>query len=114
MDNVLAKFFGVTAFPRLSVSWYARGGILDGAQIFGRMGNTLLGGGEAGREAVLPLDHNTDWMDQIAERVVSLLGFQSGGDVNVTIPVTLDGDVLAKVVATKLRQRARATGGSLW
>lgn len=114
VDNVLAKFFGVTAFPRLSVSWYARGGILDGAQIFGRMGNTLLGGGEAGREAVLPLDHNTDWMDQIAERVVSLMGFQAGGDVNVTIPVTLDGDVLTRVVADKLRQRARATGSSLW
>lgn len=114
VDNVLANFFGVTAFPRLSVSWYARGGILDGAQIFGRMGNTLLGGGEAGREAVLPLDRNTEWMDQIAERVVSLLGFLSDGDVNVTIPVTLDGDVLTRVVAEKLRQRARATGGSPW
>lgn len=41
--------------PRLSVSWYAKGGILDGAQIFGALGNTLLGGGEAGPEAVLPL-----------------------------------------------------------
>lgn len=114
VDNVLANFFGVTAFPRLSVSWFARGGILDGAQIFGRMGSTLLGGGEAGREAVLPLDRNTDWMDQVAERVVAMLGFQSGGDVNVTIPVTLDGDVITKVVARNLRQRARATGGSLW
>lgn len=41
--------------PKLSVSWYAKGGILDGAQIFGALGNTLLGGGEAGPEAVLPL-----------------------------------------------------------
>lgn len=114
VDNVLANFFGVTAFPRLSVSWFARGGILDGAQIFGRMGSTLLGGGEAGREAVLPLDRNTDWMDQVAERVVAMQGFQSGGDVNVTIPVTLDGDVITKVVARNLRQRARATGGSPW
>lgn len=114
VDNVLANFFGVTAFPRLSVSWFARGGILDGAQIFGRMGSTLLGGGEAGREAVLPLDRNTDWMDQVAERVVAMLGFQSGGDVNVTIPVTLDGDVITKVVVRNLRQRARATGGSPW
>lgn len=114
VDNVLANFFGVTAIPRLSVSWFARGGILDGAQIFGRMGSTLLGGGEAGREAVLPLDRNTDWMDQVAERVVAMLGFQSGGDVNVTIPVTLDGDVITKVVVRNLRQRARATGGSPW
>lgn len=41
--------------PRFSVSWYKEGGILDGAQIFGAAGNTLLGGGEAGKEAVLPL-----------------------------------------------------------
>lgn len=114
VDNVLARFFGVTAFPRLSVSWFARGGILDGAQLFGRMGSTLLGGGEAGREAVLPLDRNTEWMDQIAERVASLLGFQSGGDVNVTIPVSLDGNIVTEIVLRKLRQRARTTGGSNW
>ena len=114
VDNVLARFFGVTAFPRLSVSWFARGGILDGAQIFGRMGSTLLGGGEAGREAVLPLDRNTEWMDQIAERVASLLGFQPGGDVNLTIPVTLDGDILTKIVVKKLRERARTIAGSNW
>ena len=42
--------------PHLSISWYKQGGILDGAQIFGAQGNTLLGGGEAGKEAVLPLD----------------------------------------------------------
>ena len=43
--------------PKFSISWYKEGGILDGAQIFGAMGNNLLGGGEAGREAVLPLDN---------------------------------------------------------
>ncbi len=42
--------------PNFSVSWYKQGGILSGAQIFGASGNTLLGGGEAGQEAVLPLD----------------------------------------------------------
>ena len=41
--------------PSFGVQWYAKGAILDGAQIFGRLGNTLLGGGEAGKEAVLPL-----------------------------------------------------------
>lgn len=41
--------------PRISVAWYAKGGILNGAQIFGSLGNKLLGGGEAGPEAVLPL-----------------------------------------------------------
>lgn len=42
--------------PKIAVDWYAKGCILNGAQIFGMLGNRLLGGGEAGREAVLPLD----------------------------------------------------------
>ena len=41
--------------PNFTVQWYKAGGILDGAQIFGAQNGTLLGGGEAGKEAVLPL-----------------------------------------------------------
>lgn len=43
------------SIPKFSVSWYKDGGILYGAQLFGRLGNKMLGGGEAGPEAVLPL-----------------------------------------------------------
>ena len=42
--------------PSLSVSWYAKGAVLDGATIFGMSGGSLLGGGEAGPEAVAPID----------------------------------------------------------
>lgn len=45
------------SIPSIGVSWYKNGGILDGAQIFGAAGGNLLGGGEAGQEAVLPLSH---------------------------------------------------------
>lgn len=48
------KVLGVS-IPSIGVSWYKNGGILDGAQIFGAAGGNLLGGGEAGKEAVLPL-----------------------------------------------------------
>lgn len=41
--------------PTIGVQWYAKGGILNGAQIFGSLGRNLLGGGESGPEAVLPL-----------------------------------------------------------
>jgi TP901 family phage tail tape measure protein len=41
--------------PSLSIEWYKSGGILNSPQIFGAMGDKLLGGGEAGPEAVLPL-----------------------------------------------------------
>lgn len=108
VDNVLANFFGVTAFPRLSVQWFAKGGILDGAQIFGRMGSTLLGGGERGREAILPLDTNTGWMDVLANRIAQSLSVDSGGDVNATINLVLDGDVLTTYVMKGIRRRARA------
>ena len=57
------------SIPHFGVSWYKTGGILDGAQIFGIMGNTMLGGGEAGREAVLPLETHTEWMDTLAQKV---------------------------------------------
>ena len=30
--------------------------------------------GEAGREAVLPLEQNTEWMDAVADRVVRRMG----------------------------------------
>lgn len=42
--------------PKFSVDWYANGGILNSPTIFGMNGNTALGGGEAGKEAVLPID----------------------------------------------------------
>ena len=57
-DSVLAKFLGVTAIPHLSVEWYARGGIVDGA--------TLIGAGENGKEAIIPLERNTFWIHEVA------------------------------------------------
>ena len=47
--------FNPPSYPKFSIAWYKQGGILNGAQIFGAMGKKLLGGGEAGPEAVLPL-----------------------------------------------------------
>lgn len=113
VDNVLAQFFGVTAFPRLSVQWFAKGGILDGAQIFGRMGSTLLGGGERGREAILPLDTNTGWMDVLARRIAANIGTDSGGDVNATINLMLDGDLLTSYVMKGIRRKSRAGTASI-
>lgn len=41
--------------PKISVDWYAKGGILTKPTIFGQNGNNLMGGGEAGPEAVAPI-----------------------------------------------------------
>lgn len=42
--------------PEMSVKWFAKGGILNAPTIFGRNGKNLLGAGEAGEEAILPID----------------------------------------------------------
>lgn len=63
--------------PHLGVEWYAKGGVLYGAQIFGKMGNQLLGGGETGPEAVLPLN---GFYKELAEILDSKLGALNYGN----------------------------------
>ena len=47
---------GATAqVPHFSVSYFKNGGILSSATVFGQNGNSLMVGGEAGKEAVIPL-----------------------------------------------------------
>lgn len=41
--------------PSLGIEWYAKGAILTRPTIFGARGSSLMGGGEAGPEAVLPI-----------------------------------------------------------
>lgn len=57
--------FGIAGkgkLPNFNVKWNAEGGILDKATIFGRVGDTLLGGGEAGAEAIAPIDTLLDYV----------------------------------------------------
>jgi TP901 family phage tail tape measure protein len=41
--------------PHLSIDWYKEGGIMTSPTIFGINGSSLMAGGEAGAEAILPL-----------------------------------------------------------
>ncbi|EJG55921.1 TMP repeat family protein, partial [Streptococcus pneumoniae 2061376] len=50
--------------PSIGVEWYAKGGIMTGPTVFGMNGNNLMVGGEAGPEAVLPLNKETMGMLQ--------------------------------------------------
>lgn len=92
--------------PTVNVSWrwLAQGGILNRA--------TLIGAGEAGREAFLPLDRNTGWMDDIAERVGSSMSAENiaaavyqavvdgmhESEISVNTTVNLDGRTLYRGV----------------
>ena len=75
---------GKGSLPSFSIQWYKEGGILNGATIFGAMGGNLLGGGEAGAEAVLPLSELWKQMTEIVKGVVKGENEESGDTVQQT------------------------------
>lgn len=72
-----AEVLGLDGVPKFSVEWNAKGGILTRPTIFGMSGNTLLGGGEAGHEAIAPIDtlkrYVSDAVRQETEGIVETL-----------------------------------------
>ncbi len=70
--------------PKFGISWHKNGGILNGATIFGAMGGNLLGGGEAGAEAVLPLSELWKQMTEIVRGVVKGENEENGDSVQQT------------------------------
>lgn len=50
--------------PKFSIKWNAEGGVLTKPTIFGMAGNTFLGGGEAGKEAIAPIDVLQEYVRQ--------------------------------------------------
>lgn len=82
-------FGGEGSLPHISVSWHREGGILNGAQIFGKLGSKLLGGGEAGPEAVLPL---RSFYDELSKILNKTMGYSAGNGVDARqLLAKLDG-----------------------
>lgn len=71
------------SIPTLGISWYAKGGILPSAAIFGAYGGKLLGGGEAGQEAILPLD-------SFYQNLEAILARYRGGYSGLVVQVSID------------------------
>jgi len=57
--------------PTVSVDWYAKGGIFDSP--------SLIGVGESGKEAVVPLERNTEWITLLANKLGSIINSQTQG-----------------------------------
>ena len=99
--------FGKTvSYPKgFNIDWYKTGGIFNNP--------SLIGVGEAGSEAVIPLDTFWKKLDRIAEATEK----NSGGEVviNVYAPQGMDVNALAAVIEAKLvaKQKSRDIAWSI-
>lgn len=89
--------------PKISIAWYAKGGILTKPTAFGMNGKQLMVGGEAGKEAVLPLTKQN--LAAIGEGIASIMG--TGGNViNVSITdVVIREEADIKRLANQVAER---------
>ena len=90
--------------PSFGVEWYKKAMddayLLNGATIFGQSGGQLLGGGEAGQEAVVGTDKLMDMMSQVV------------GNQNVTVVLQGDAAEIFRVVRTENQRYYKSNGYS--
>lgn len=60
--------------PHFSVDWYKQGGIMTRPTVFGMNGSSLMAGGEAGAEAILPLKGFYDKLSAMLDDRMGVLG----------------------------------------
>lgn len=84
-------------FKTISIPRLAEGGIT--------VGSTLANIGENGREAVLPLDRNTQWMDQLADRLAARMNPQT------KVVLKVNERELGYATINAINQNTKQTGG---
>lgn len=68
---------GLGTPPSVKVEWYKNGGIMNNP--------TLFGGGEAGAEAILPLDPFWNRMDEMADAIINSVNTATGGYTEIKL-----------------------------
>lgn len=96
--NLINKLPGVSVgkISKLSLPRLAKGGIIDSA--------TLAIVGEQGKEAVVPLENNTEWMDKLADRLSERDSAPS------KIILTIDGRELGWASINSINKITKQTG----
>lgn len=86
----------------------ARGGIVNRA--------TMLGGfeaGEAGAEAIIPLENHTEWLDKVADRLLQKTGNSGDNRIVIENKIYLDGKKIYQGTYEDIRAYSRSHGGAL-
>ncbi|HEO4286234.1 TPA: phage tail tape measure protein [Streptococcus agalactiae] len=105
--------------PKISIQWYAKGGILTKPTAFGMTGDSLMVGGEAGREAVLPLNNQT--LGSIGRSIAATMPNKGTSiTVNITDVVIREeadmkklADYVAGRLADEMNRQALLRGGTV-
>ena len=100
IPEIGGKKFGIN-ISKVSIPRLAKGGIVNNP---GR-GVPVIAG-EAGKEAVLPLENNTEWMDTLADKI-------RAGAQRIVIPIYLNGRKIAEEIIDLTKQRNFATNGAI-
>ncbi|WP_394467999.1 phage tail tape measure protein [Streptococcus anginosus] len=102
--------------PSIGIDWYAKGGVMTKPTLFGMNGNRAMVGGEAGAEAILPLNKST--LGAIGQSIANTMNTSNNINVNfsgVTIREEADLNRLANVVgnriAEELQRKTNLRGG---
>lgn len=100
--GVSISHLGMISIPKL-----ARGGIVN------QPTQAIIG--EAGREAVLPLENNTEWMDILADKISSRLGTGSNNDNIKELVIKFEGELaqLARIFKPYLDEESKRKGYNL-
>lgn len=102
--------------PHISVDWYRKamnnGMILDSPTIFGAVGGKLLGGGEAGAEAVVGVNSLRNMIEEAVagqtSAIVAAMGASSG---DIVIPVYVGNTLLDELVVNAQNRQNLRSGG---
>lgn len=89
--------------PSFGIEWYKNGGILNDPTIFGfnpLTGNAMVGG-EAGAEAIAPIDTLQQYISEAVTSALSAVLSRTSSSktaqlIEISVPVELDGAVLAR------------------
>ena len=98
-----AQFLGLKGMPKIGVEWYRSGGIMTEPTLFGAANGKLLGGGEAGPEAILPLSEFYTRLSALLEE--KFRRWEESHDPQVIVYVTLDGEVIAVKTAGRVEDK---------
>ncbi|MDO5546700.1 MAG: phage tail tape measure protein [Eubacteriales bacterium] len=94
--------------PHLSVSWYKEGGIMTDPTLFGFNGSSLMAGGEAGPEAILPLKSFYTKLEAMLDSKLNMRGMEKYLAViarNSEKGIYLDGSTLVGKLAPGMNRQ---------